>query len=93
MNVSQCKVKGHNTNQMIYRGGSAIAFFGWGPAPKHFILMLQLKRMESFLSKGQVQVIRFGLLTLILAEDHSTLATSILHDNSRSREKNSPRST
>ena len=52
MNVSLCKVKGHNTNQMIYRGGSAIAFFGWGPAPKHFILMLQLKRMESFLSKG-----------------------------------------
>lgn len=52
MNVSQCKVKGHNTNQMIYRGGSAIAFFGWGPAPKHFILMLQLNRMEFFLSKG-----------------------------------------
>ena len=42
MNVSQHKVKGHNTKQMIYRGGSAIAFFGWGPAPKHFILMLQL---------------------------------------------------
>ena len=28
MNVSQHKVKGHNTNQMIYRGGSDIAVGG-----------------------------------------------------------------
>ena len=47
MNVSQHKVKGHNTNQMFYRGGSDIALEG-APAPSHFVTMLQHQGVTLF---------------------------------------------
>ena len=50
MNVSQHKVKGHNTNQMIYRGGSDIAL-GGAPAPSHFVTMLQHQGVTLFFVK------------------------------------------
>ena len=52
MNVSQHKVKGHNTNQMIYRGGSDIAL-GGAPAPSHFVTMLQHQGVTLFCQRDK----------------------------------------